>query len=315
MTDRDEDFEAPPPPPVPMDQQRCGFIAVIGAPNAGKSTLVNTLTGTKVSIVSHKVQTTRFRVRGIVMRGTAQLVLVDTPGIFRPKKRIERSMVAAAWGGVDDADHVCLLVDSRKGLDEAVSGIVSQLKDSGRRATLVLNKVDLIKRDTLLTLSAALNDLFAFDRTFMVSALTGDGVEELLAHLETISPRGPWMFPEDEISDLPMRLLAAEITREQVFLQLHEELPYNATVVTEQWQERPDGSVRVEQTLLVGRDTHKGIALGKGGRKIKAIGAAAREELERLLEARVHLFLHVRVEERLWDSRETYAALGLDYDV
>lgn len=295
-------------------QPRCGYVAVVGAPNAGKSTLVNQMVGTKVSIVSPKVQTTRFRVLGIVLVGDGQLILVDTPGIFQPKKRLERAMVAAAWGGAADADLVCVLVDVDRGYDDDTKAIVGRLKAADRKAVLVLNKVDLVRRDELLGLTAALNETGIFTDTFMVSALKNDGVADLLAFLAERLPAGPWMFPEDQVSDLPQRLLAAEITREKAFLNLHQELPYSLMVETEQWEERDDGSARIDQVIYVQRESQKPIVLGKGGRQIKAIGAAARAELEHLLERRIHLFIHVKVKEDWADRRGFYSDIGLEFD-
>lgn len=292
---------------------RAGFVAVLGAPNAGKSTLVNRLVGTKVSIVSPKVQTTRTRVLGILMEGPAQIILVDTPGIFAPKRRLERAMVNAAWSGAADADMVLLLVDAERGFDDDTRSIVAKLKDSGRTVVLALNKIDLIKRDKLLGLAKELNEALAFARTFMISAEKGDGVADLVAYLAASMPESPWLFPEDQISDMPQRMLAAEITREKVFLQLHQELPYAITVETENWEARKDGSVRIDQVIYVQRDSQKAIVLGKAGRQIKAIGAAARQELELLLEQRVHLFLHVKVRENWLDDRERYREMGLDW--
>jgi len=301
-------------PSVPAENQRCGFVAVVGAPNAGKSTLVNALVGTKVSIVSPKVQTTRFRVMGIVMAGTAQVILVDTPGIFQPRKRLERAMVAAAWNGAADAEHVCLVVDASKGYDDDSRAIVARLKEAGRQVVLVLNKIDLIKRDKLLGLTASLDAEGLFSAVFMISALSGNGVPDLLAHLEKLAAPGPWMFPEDQVSDLPQRLLAAEITREKAFLALYQELPYSLHVETESWEERDDGSARIDQVIYVERESQKPILLGKGGRQIKAIGAAARTELEELLERRVHLFIHIKVREDWSEKRGHYSEIGLDFD-
>ncbi|MEO5372972.1 MAG: GTPase Era [Alphaproteobacteria bacterium] len=300
--------------PGPERRTRAGFIAVIGAPNAGKSTLVNRIVGTKVSIVTPKVQTTRTRVRGIAMVGDAQLVFIDTPGIFRPRRRLDRAMVAAAWDGAADADEVVLLVDAHHGAGDEVLTIVEGLKRVGRRAILALNKIDLIRRDRLLALSAELNAHDCFTETFMLSAETGDGVDDLVALLAARAPEGPWMFPEDEVSDMPMRLLAAEITREKVFLQLRQELPYSSTVLTDQWEERDDGSVRIDQTILVQRDGHRAIVLGKGGSRIRSIGQAARTELEALFERRVHLFLHVKVAENWLDQRSHYTEWSLNFD-
>ncbi len=295
-------------------QTRCGFVAVLGAPNAGKSTLVNRLVGTKVSIVSPKVQTTRSRVLGIAIAGEAQVVFIDTPGIFQPKRRLERAMVHAAWSGAGDADVVALVVDAARGMDEDSRAIVLQLKEQNKRAILVLNKIDLVKRERLLGLAAEFDAAGIFDRVFMISAERGDGTADLLAHFAAQMAEGPWHFPEDQVSDMPMRLLAAEITREQVFRQLHQELPYAATVETDQWQEKEDGSVRIDQTIFVLRDSQKAIVLGKGGKQIKSIGEKARVELEEILERRVHLFLHVKVRENWLDSRQRYNEMGLDFD-
>lgn len=296
------------------DQIRCGYVAVVGAPNAGKSTLVNGLVGTKVSIVSPKVQTTRFRVLGIAMDGPAQIILVDTPGIFQPKRRLERAMVAAAWGGAVDADIICMIVDAHRGFDEDSQGIVSRLRDAKRQAILILNKVDLVKRDSLLALTARINAENIFTDTFMVSAMKGDGVADVLKRLSALVPPGPWMFPEDQVSDLPQRMLAAEITREKAFHVLHEELPYSLTIGTDQWEEREDGSARIDQTIYIERESQKAIVVGKSGRQIKAIGAAARLELERLLERRIHLFLHVKVKEDWSEKRGFYSEMGLEFD-
>ena len=300
--------------------KRCGFIALGGAPNAGKSTLLNRLVGSKVSIVTPKVQTTRSRIIGIVIAGEAQLVFVDTPGIFAPKRRLERAMVAAAWVGLADADIVVLLVDTAlclRKLKGAIDGdslaIIKGLEKHRREAILVLNKIDLVKRPALLELAAALNAVGNFSDTFMISAFTGDGVADMRAHLATIVPEGPWLYDEDQLSDIPLRLLAAEITREQAFLQLHQELPYALTVETEDWQERDDGSVRIEQTFYVRRGTQKAMVLGKGGSRIKSIGVAARAELERVMARRVHLFIHVKVRRDWIDRPEHYRAMGLDF--
>jgi GTPase len=304
--------------PQPEANRRCGFVALIGAPNAGKSTLTNALVGSKVTIVSRKVQTTRALVRGIAIVGDAQLVLMDTPGIFAPRRRLDRAMVAAAWAGAADADAAVLLVDAaraaQRGIDQDTKGIVDRLAANKRRAILALNKVDLVRRDTLLGLADELFRSGVFEQVFMVSALTGDGVEDLKRHLAMTVPLGPWLFPADQLSDAPERWLAAEVTREQVFLQLHDELPYAATVETESWQERPDGSARIEQVIYVQRTSQRAIVLGEGGRRIKAIGARARAELEQMLDRRVHLFLFVKVREHWVDDPERYAALGLDYN-
>lgn len=300
-------------------ETRCGFVAVIGAPNAGKSTLVNALVGTKVSIVSPRVQTTRTIVRGIAMFGNAQVIFADTPGIFQAKKRLERAMVAAAWSGAADAEVILLVVDAEKAgkhsdADNDTDRIVADIKTSGRRALLALNKVDVADKQKLLALTARMNASGAFDEIFMISALTGDGLDRLRDYLAGLMPPGPWMFPEDDVSDMPARLLAAEITREKLFLNLHEELPYSCAVETERWEEKKDGSARIEQVIYVMRESHRPILLGNGGQRIKSIGAAARAELENLLDRRVHLFLHVKVNERWNEDRALYAAWGLDFN-
>lgn len=299
---------------------RAGFVAIVGAPNAGKSTLVNAMVGSKVSIVSPKVQTTRMRVTGIAMAdladgSRAQVVLVDTPGIFRvAKRRLERAMVAAAWRGAEDADVVALVVDAERGVGQETRAIVERLKESRAPRFLILNKIDVVPRENLLALTSELNTLLPFERTFMVSALKKDGVPDVLATFAAILPPGPFLYPEDQAADLPLRLLAAEVTREQVFLQLHQELPYEAAVETEKWEDRPDGSVRIEQTIHVQRDGQRAIFLGKGGARIKQIGARARHELGEMLERPVHLFLHVKVSERWADDPAHYRAIGLDYE-
>jgi GTP-binding protein Era len=303
---------------------RSGFAAIVGAPNAGKSTLVNALVGSKVSIVSPKVQTTRMRVIGIAMTdlpddgeggARAQVVLVDTPGIFRiAKRRLERAMVAAAWQGAADADLVALVVDAERGVGAETAAIVERLKEQRVPRFLILNKIDLVAREKLLALTAELNNSLPFERTFMVSALKQDGVTDVLTTLAAALPEGPFLYPEDQAADLPLRLLAAEVTREQVFLQLHQELPYEAAVETEKWEDRPDGSVRIEQTIHVQRDGQRAIFLGKGGARIKQIGARARHELGQMLERPVHLFLHVKVSERWADDPAHYRAIGLDYE-
>lgn len=296
--------------------RRCGFIALVGAPNAGKSTLLNALVGSKVAIVSPKVQTTRARVLGITVEGDSQLVFVDTPGIFEPRRRLERAMVAAAWQGAQDADLVVLLVDATLGrVHRDTWTIVAGLKKAGRPVILALNKIDAVKRPSLLALSDELNREGDFTATFMVSALTGDGLGDLRAALAKAVPEGPWLYPEDQLSDMPERLLAAEITREKLFLRLRQELPYSVTVETESWEEREDGSVAIAQVIYVQRDTQKAIVLGKGGRMIKAIGTAAREELESILERRVHLRLFVKVREDWIEDPERYRDWGLDYNV
>lgn len=306
---------------------RAGFAAILGAPNAGKSTLVNGLVGAKVSIVTHKVQTTRFQVRGVALRGSAQIVLVDTPGVFAPKRRLDRAMVAAAWGGASDADICVHVVDAaaahRRASREASAAdaragddderVRSGLKELGRPALLALNKIDLMPREALLALTASAMETGAYSDVFMIAAHTGDGVERLADALAAAMPVGPWLYPEDQIADLPQRLLAAELTREKLFLRLHEELPYASTVETDNWQVRKDGSVRVEQTIFVERESQRKIVLGKDGRAIKAIGQAARLELEEALDQRVHLFLHVKVRESWADDRARYTALGLDW--
>lgn len=300
---------------VPNNEQRCGYVAIVGAPNAGKSTLVNALVGTKVSIVSPKVQTTRFRVLGIVMADDAQVILVDTPGIFQPKRRLDRAMVAAAWGGAADAEIVCVLVDAEKGYCEDTRVIVGKLKAAERKAILILNKVDVVKKENLLGLAAKLNEEGIFTDVYMISALKENGLDILQKVFAERVPKGPWMFPEDQLSDLPQRMLAAEITREKAFNKLHQELPYALTVETEKWEEREDGSARVDQVIYVERESQKGIVVGKQGRQIKSIGAAARQELEELLERRIHLFLHVKVREDWQDKRTHYSEMGLDFDV
>ncbi|MCV6600606.1 MAG: GTPase Era [Cohaesibacter sp.] len=294
---------------------KCGFVALIGAPNAGKSTLVNQIVGTKVSIVTHKVQTTRSLIRGIALKGDDQVIFVDTPGIFAPKRRLDRAMVDTAWGGAKDADLVAVLVDARKGMTEQVERILEGVDRIRQSKVLILNKIDLVKRDSLLALAAKVNEIAQFDQTFMVSALNGDHTDDILDYFAGQMPKGPWLYPEDMISDLPMRQLAAEITREKVFLRLHEELPYASTVETEKWEQKPDGSVRIEQVIYVERDSQKMIVLGKGGRSIKAISMAAREELSELVEAKVHLFLFVKVRERWVDDPERYREMGLDFPI
>ena len=304
----EEDLEATDP------VTRFGFVAILGAPNVGKSTLVNRLVGAKVTIVSPKVQTTRSRVLGIAIEGRSQIVFVDTPGIFAPRKRLDRAMVAAAWKGAAEADLMCLLADSTRGLDENTRRILAGLKDSGRKAILVLNKIDQVKRESLLALSAALNAEGDFSDTFMISALKGDGVDDLLGYFAAAIPPGVWHFPEDQISDLPQRMLAAEVTREQLYLKTHQELPYALTVVTDGWEQFRDGSVKITQSIYVERESQRAIVLGKGGQMIKRIGADAREELSAMLDCKVHLFLHVKVRERWSEQREHYAMWGLDYD-
>ena len=293
---------------------RCGFYALIGAPNVGKSTLVNRMVGAKVSIVSPKVQTTRSRVLGITIRDQSQIIFIDTPGIFEPKRRLDRAMVASAWGGASDADGVLLLVDARRGIDPDTQSILDGLKKQERRVMLGINKIDLVKKPVLLDLASKLSNTGLFSEIFMISAETGDGVEDLLDILSANLSEGPWMFPEDQISDMPSRLLAAEITREQVYLQLHQELPYAVTVETEKWEQNENGSAKVNQIIYVQRPGQKAIVLGKKGSKIKQIGEAARKELEELLDHRVHLFLFVKVREKWGDDPERYRDWGLDFN-
>jgi GTPase len=292
---------------------KAGFVALIGAPNAGKSTLLNSLVGSKVSIVSRKVQTTRVLVRGIAIEGEAQIVFVDTPGIFKPKRRLDRAMVTSAWGGAGDADVIALLLDVRKGIDEEAEAILDKLPDLKRPKVLILNKIDLIERSRLLEMAAKLNEKVPFAHTFMISALKGDGIQTLKRQLAEMMPEGPWLYPEDQISDAPLRMLAAEITREKIYDRLHEELPYQSTVETDQWQQRPDGSVRIEQTVFVERDSQRKIVLGKGGQTIKAIGQAARKEIAEIAEAPVHLFIFVKVRENWSDDPERYREMGLEF--
>ncbi|MGQ3040938.1 MAG: GTPase Era [Brevundimonas sp.] len=311
------------------ENQRAGFAAIIGAPNAGKSTLVNRLTGTKVSIVTQKVQTTRFPVRGIAIYGDAQIVLVDTPGIFSPRRRLDRAMVASAWGGADDADVVVHLIDAAshiasEGKDgtaadrrsaEDTQTIISSLKEAGKQVILALNKIDGMRRDTLLALSHSLFETGVYSEVYMISALSGDGVDDLGQRLAAAMPAGPWLYPEDQSADVPMRVLAAEITREKVYLRVHEELPYSAAVETTSFEDKPDGSARIEQTIYVERESQRPIVLGKGGQTLKWIGQKAREELTELMDRPVHLFLTVKVDPKWQDSRALYAQFGLDYDV
>ncbi len=294
-------------------QTRCGFVALIGAPNAGKSTLINALVGTKVSIVSRKVQTTRNLVRGIVLEAASQIIFVDTPGIFAPKRRLDRAMVTAAWGGAGDADAVALLIDARKGIDEENEAILDKLAGMGRRKILVLNKIDTVETTALLALTADINAKLPFDETFMISALRGHGLPKLREKLAGFMPPGPWLYPEDQISDAPMRSFAAEITREKMFERLHDELPYQTTVETELWKDMPDGSARIEQTIYVTRDSHKKIVIGDGGKTIKSIGTAARREITEAAEKTVHLFLFVKVREKWGDDPERYREMGLDF--
>ncbi len=299
---------------VDGESRRCGFVALVGAPNAGKSTLLNTLVGSKLSIVSPKVQTTRRRVLGIAEAGSSQLIFVDTPGIFVPKVRLERAMVAAAWQGAGDADLIVVLVDASHGtVDDDSRGLMARLGAEHRQAILALNKIDLIKRDRLLALAAALNQDGLFTDTFMISALTGNGVADLRAMLAARVPPGPWHFPADQLSDMPMRLLAAEITREKLFIQLYQELPYSATVETETWEEFADGSVKISQVIFVERDSQRALVIGKGGQRLRKLGEASRHELEEMLERRVHLKLFVKVRGDWTDDPERYREMGLDF--
>ncbi len=294
---------------------RAGFVALIGEPNAGKSTLLNRMVGAKVSIVTHKVQTTRARLRGVAMEGDAQLIFVDTPGLFRPRRRLDRAMVAAAWTGAADADVVVLLIEAHRGLTEGVQAILDGLREKGggRPVALAINKIDRVRSEVLLGLAEEMNAAFDFSETFMISAEKGHGVDDLRAWLARTVPEGPWLYPEDQIADLPMRMIAAEITREKLTLRLHQELPYQLTVETESWDERKDGSVRIEQLVYVVRDGHKGIVLGSKGETIKAVGQAARAELEEFLGRKVHLFLQVKVRPGWQDEAERYSAIGLDF--
>jgi len=294
---------------------RAGFTALIGEPNAGKSTLLNRMVGAKVSIVTHKVQTTRARIRGVAMEGDSQIVFVDTPGLFRPRRRLDRAMVAAAWGGAADADVVVLLIEAHRGKTEGVDAILEALaeKAQGRRVALAINKIDRVEAKTLLALTEKMNAAYPFEKTFMISAEKGYGVDDLRKWLAEAMPEGPWLYPEDQIADLPMRMIAAEMTREKLTLRLHQELPYQLTVETENWEERKDGSARIDQVIYVARDGHKGILLGKGGETIKAVSKAAREELEAFLDRKVHLFLQVKVRPGWLDEAERYSEMGLDF--
>lgn len=302
------------------NKEKFGFVAVIGEPNAGKSTLINTVVGTKVSIVSPKVQTTRTRVLGIAIEGKSQIVFVDTPGIFNPpkkkdgKNKMERAIVASAWEGIANSEVVLLLVDASKKIGESTQTILSRIQEeSGKRFILVLNKIDKIKRDRLLELSSQLNNIYDFDATFMLSALKGNGIEGLMKYLSETLPEEQWHYPEDQVSDMPMRLLAAEITREKLFKMMHQELPYHLTVETDEWEEFDDGSIKIGQTIFIAREAHKKIVLGKGGSMIKKIGQQAREDLENILETRAHLKLFVKVRENWLDEEDHYAMWGLDH--
>ncbi|MBO0663218.1 GTPase Era [Jiella sp. CQZ9-1] len=299
--------------PVTNDGRHSGFVALIGAPNAGKSTLVNQLVGTKVSIVTHKVQTTRALVRGIAIHRNAQIVFVDTPGVFKPKRRLDRAMVRTAWSGAKDADIVMAIVDSERGVNEDVERVLERLKEARATKVLLFNKVDQIKRDKLLGLTQEITEKVAFDKVFMISALNGSGCADLMDWLAETLPEGPWYYPEDQVSDLPLRQLSAEITREKLYLRLHQELPYASHVETELWETRPDGSARIEQTIYVERESQKRIVLGHKGETIKAIGQAARKDIMEAADQKVHLFLFVKVRENWGDDPERYREMGLDF--
>jgi GTP-binding protein Era len=301
------------PAPAAAGESRCGFVALIGAPNVGKSTLVNALVGSKVTIVSRKVQTTRALIRGIVIEDNAQIILVDTPGIFSPKRRLDRAMVSTAWSGAHDADLVCVLLDAKAGLDEEADAILNKLATVRHPKILVLNKIDLIPREKLLALAQAANERMKFESTFMISALSGDGVDDLRKTLAKMVPPGPFHYPEDQMSDAPLRHLAAEITREKIYRQLHQELPYQSTVETDSWTERNDKSVRIEQTIFVERESQRKIVLGKGGATIKSIGADSRKEIAGILGVPVHLFLFVKVRENWGDDPDRYREMGLEF--
>ncbi|SDJ90806.1 GTPase Era [Aliiruegeria lutimaris] len=294
---------------------RCGFVALIGEPNAGKSTLLNYMVGAKVSIVTHKVQTTRARIRGVAIEGESQLVFVDTPGLFQPRRRLDRAMVAAAWGGAADADLVVLLVEAHRGLTAGVQAILDTLSErtDGQRVALAINKIDRVKSEVLLALTQRMNEAYPFTKTFMISAEKGYAVDDLRAWLAAEVPEGPWHYPEDQIADLPLRMIAAEMTREKLTLRLHQELPYQLTVETENWEERKDGSARIDQIVYVARDGHKGIILGKKGETIKAVSQAARAELEEFLGRKIHLFLQVKVRPNWLEEAERYSEMGLDF--
>jgi len=310
MTDTPETEANPTEPQTPT---RSGFVALIGAPNAGKSTLMNQLVGAKVSIVSHKVQTTRAIVRGIAIHDRTQIVFIDTPGIFTPKRRLDRAMVSTAWGGAKDGDLVLVLIDAERGIRGEAEALLDSLADRHGHKVLVINKIDQVKRDTLLALTSAIHEKAKFDETFMISALNGSGCKDLMEYLAKTLPEGPWYYPEDQISDLPMRQLAAEITREKLFLRLHQELPYASHVETESWEEKKDGSVRIEQVIYVERDSQKKIVLGHKGETIKAIGQASRKEIAEILEQTVHLFLFVKVRENWGNDPERYREMGLEF--
>ena len=294
---------------------KAGFVALIGEPNAGKSTLLNRMVGAKVSIVTHKVQTTRARIRGVAMAGQAQLIFIDTPGLFKPRRRLDRAMVAAAWGGAADADVVVLMIEAHRGMSEGVKAILANLPDrmGKTKVALAINKIDKVKSEGLLALTRDMNEAFPFAETFMISAERGHGCDALRAWLVEQVPEGPWLYPEDQIADLPMRMIAAEMTREKLTLRLHQELPYELTVETENWEERPDGSARIDQLIYVARDGHKGIVLGKGGETIKAVSQAARAEITEFLGRPVHLFLQVKVRPNWLEEKERYSEMGLDF--
>ncbi|OWU86319.1 GTPase Era [Oceanicola sp. 22II-s10i] len=294
---------------------RAGFVALIGEPNAGKSTLTNLMVGAKVSIVTHKVQTTRTRIRGVAIEGDSQIVFVDTPGLFQPKRRLDRAMVAAAWGGASDADVIVLMIEAHRGVTDGVKRILDGLADlpKGRKVALAINKIDRVEAPVLLTLAEKMNEAFPFEKTFMISAEKDRGVDDLREWLAQELPEGPWLYPEDQIADLPLRMIAAEMTREKLTLRLHQELPYQLTVETESWQEREDGSARIDQMIYVSRDGHKGIVLGKKGETIKAISTAAREEISEFLGRPVHLFLQVKVRENWQEDAARYSEMGLDF--
>jgi GTP-binding protein Era len=297
---------------APAGPTRCGFCAIIGAPNAGKSTLVNQLAGSKVSIVSHKVQTTRARIRAIAIEGASQIVLVDTPGIFKPKRTLDRAMVENAWGGAGDADAVVLLIDGRPGLTDEAKALIAQLEHTKTRAILVINKIDLMSRERLLEVAAEFNGAYAFEQTFMVSALNGSGTGDLLKFLAQKMPESPWLYPEDQVADVQLRFMAAEMTREVIYERLHEELPYASTVETETWEEQKNGSVKIGQVIYVQRDSQKAIVLGKGGQTIKLLGQMARKEMEAQFGRKVHLFLFVKVRENWAEDKERLRNMGLD---
>lgn len=296
------------------ENSRAGFVALIGAPNAGKSTLLNRFVGSKVSIVTHKVQTTRTKVLGVVIKDDAQIIFVDTPGIFAPKRRLDRAMVQAAWDGAKDSDNVVLIVDALAGMKDEVQKIIEGLQESKRKVILVLNKIDKIKRDALLKLSTELNDTGVFSETFMISALNGDGADDLLNHICGVVPVSPWLFPEDQITDMPLRMMAAEVTREKLLINVHQELPYELAVETETWEEFKDGSVKIEQSIYVRRESQRSIILGKDGQKIKKLGADSRKDLAEMFGCKVHLFLYVKVRERWQENSNFYTQWGLDFD-